>query len=80
MEGRPDERVQVGHLLRPKIEDLARPWGDVAHHAEVVNKGVEVSVLCCTLRLQFMCLLRDHTKGHVVFQSPAQHPPQLHLV
>jgi hypothetical protein len=38
--------VQVGHLLRPKIEDLAHPWGDVAHNAEVVYKGVEVSALC----------------------------------
>ncbi len=38
--------MQVRHLLRPKIEDLARPWGDVAHNAEVVNKGVEVLALC----------------------------------
>jgi hypothetical protein len=38
--------VRVGHLLRPKIEDLARPWGDVAHDAEVVYKGVEVSASC----------------------------------
>ena len=36
----------MGHLLRPKIEDLARPWRDVAHDAEVVDKGVEVSALC----------------------------------
>ncbi len=32
--------------MRPKIEDLARPWGDVAHDAEVVYKGVEVSASC----------------------------------
>jgi hypothetical protein len=38
--------VRVGYLLRPKIEDLARPWGDVAHDAEVVYKGVEVLALC----------------------------------
>jgi hypothetical protein len=33
-------------MLRPMIEDLARPWGDVAHDAEVVNKGVQESALC----------------------------------
>jgi hypothetical protein len=38
--------VKVRHLLRPKIEDLARPWGDVAHNAEVVDESVEVLALC----------------------------------
>ena len=30
--------------MRPKIENLARPRGDVAHNVEVVNKGVEMLV------------------------------------
>ncbi len=38
--------MRVGHLLRPKIKDLVCPLGDVAHNAEVVNKGVEVSAPC----------------------------------
>ena len=38
--------MQIGHLLRPKIEDLAHSRGDVAHNAEVVNKGVEMLALC----------------------------------
>ncbi len=38
--------MRVGHLFPPKIEDLAYPWGDVAHDAEVVFEGVEVSALC----------------------------------
>jgi len=38
--------VRVGHLFWPKIEDLACPWGDVAHNAEVVDEGVEVSAAC----------------------------------
>ena len=38
--------MQVGHLLWPKIKDLARPWGVVAHDVEVVYKGVEVLASC----------------------------------
>jgi hypothetical protein len=38
--------VQVGHLFWPKIEDLACPWGDFAHDAEVVYEGVKVSASC----------------------------------
>ena len=38
--------MRVGHLFRPKIEDLACPWGDVAHDAEVVYEVVEVSASC----------------------------------
>ncbi len=38
--------MRVGHLLRPKIEGLAHPWGDVAHNAEVVNRGAKVLALC----------------------------------
>ena len=38
--------MRIGHLFGPKIEDLACPWEDVAHDAEVVYEGVEVSALC----------------------------------
>jgi hypothetical protein len=38
--------VRVGHLFWPKIEDLACPWGDNAHDAEVVHEGVEVLAAC----------------------------------
>ena len=30
----------------PKIKDLARPRGKVAHNAKVVDKSVEVSASC----------------------------------
>ena len=33
-------------MFWPKIEDLACPWGDVAHNAEVVDEGVAVSASC----------------------------------
>ncbi len=38
--------MRVGHLFWPKIEDLACPWGDNAHDAEVVHEGVEVLAAC----------------------------------
>ncbi len=38
--------MRIGHVFGPKIKDLACPWGDVAHDAEVVYEDVEVSALC----------------------------------
>ena len=37
-------------MFRPKIEDLACPWGDVAHNAEVFYEGVEVSAACLKIK------------------------------
>ncbi len=58
--------MRVGHLFRPKIEDLACPWGDVARDAEAVYEGVEVSALCLKIgwlaslqRLAFLAYLRS---------------------
>ncbi len=43
--------MQIGHLLRPKIKDLARPRRDVAHNAEVINTGVGMLAMCLKIGL-----------------------------
>jgi hypothetical protein len=46
VKGRADKRVQIGHLLRPKIKDLPRPRAEVARNAEFVNKRVKKLASC----------------------------------
>jgi hypothetical protein len=59
VEDRADERVQIGHLFGPKIEDLARPRVDVEHNAlasclEIGCIGQYAKV--CILGVFEMCL------------------------